>query len=259
MDKTFLKGLMLLETLAQSEKPRGVTELSQEMGLTKSNVHRTLATLVSRGYVRKDPVLGRYEMTIRLWEVASKILNRLSLKPAASPFMQHLAAHTHETVHLSILDGLDVVYIDKIDSPEPVRAYSVIGGRSPAYCVATGKAMLAFQSPEFLAEIPFAGLPRFTERTVTQKDVFLREMERIRQNGYSVNRGEWRATVRGIAAPIFGVEGQVVGAVGLSGPGDRFNENKLRQYAPRILEAGEGISRAFGYTHAAYPPALVGK
>lgn len=254
MDKTFLKGLALMEALARSDKPRGVTDLATELGITKSNVHRTLATLASRGYVRKEPDAGRYEMTLRLWELASNVINRLSIKPAASPFMQLLAERTRETVHLSVLDGLDVVYIDKIDSPEPVRAYSVVGGRSPAHCVATGKAMLAFQPPAALAALDFGALRAYTEKTITQRDAFVKEMSRVRQNGFSVNRGEWRNSVRGMAAPVFNSEQRVIAAIGISGPGQRFNEARFRKLAPEILGAGEGVSRAFGFVGKTYPP-----
>lgn len=246
MDKTFLKGLTLIEALSNSDRPRGVTELATELGLTKSNVHRMLAALAARGYVKKDVEHGRYELTIRLWELGSGVIGRLNVKAVAFPFMQRLAEQARETVHLSILDGLGVVYIDKIDSPEPVRAYSTVGGRAPAYCVATGKALLAFQPAKVIATIPFGQLKAYTDRTITQRDALLQELERVRQNGYSVNRGEWRITVRGIAAPIFDANNAVVAAIGLSGPRERFNENKLREYARLIRNAGESISREMG-------------
>lgn len=259
MDKTFYKGLLLLEALARSDRPRGVTELAVQLGWHKSNVHRSLATLVNLGYVRQNADSEGYEMSLRLWELGSSIINRLSLKPAASPFMQQLAERTRETVHLSILDGLEVVYVDKIDSPEPIRAYSMVGGRAPAYCVATGKAMLAFQPDPALAGLRFQNLKAYTDKTITEKKAFCKEMERIRQIGYSVNRGEWRAEVRGLAAPIFGAAERSVAAIGLSGPAARLNERRIRPFVPLILAAGEAISREFGYTGGAYPPTIRGQ
>lgn len=253
LDKTLLKGIGLIEALANSDRPRGVTELARELKLNKSNIHRTLATLVASGYVRRDEDRGHYELTIRLWGLGSKVISRLNVKSVALPFMQRLAAKTRETVHLSVLDGLSVVYIDKIDSPEPVRAYSTVGGRSPAYCVATGKALLAFQPSPFLSSIPAAELQPHTDRTITRKHVLLKELERIRHTGYSVNRGEWRLSVRGVAAPLFDFRGCVVAAIGLSGPGERFNENKLREYGPLIRDTGQEISREMGCM-SAYPP-----
>lgn len=257
MDKTFHKGLVLLETLVRSDRPRSITDLAIELGLNKSNVHRILATLASLGYVSQNPELKTYEATLRLWELGSCVVNRLSLKSVALPFMRQLAERTRETVHLSILEGLDVLYVDKIDSPEPIRAYSIVGGRAPAYCVATGKAILAFATDEELANLPFSSFKKYTERTIIKKDAFLKEIQRIRKKGYSVNLGEWRATVRGVAAPIFGVGNAPAAAIGLSGPTERLTENRIRQFAPLVLEAGEAMSRNFGYTADSYPPSFV--
>ncbi len=110
------------------------------MGLTKSNAHRLLQTLVGCGYVRNLAQSGRYELTLKVWTLGAAVVGRLDLKTVASEYMERLCQLSGETVHLSVLDGAEVMYIDKIDSPQPVRAYSRIGGRVPAYCVATGKA-----------------------------------------------------------------------------------------------------------------------
>src|SRR6187549_1638579 len=128
MDKTLVKGLDVLEALAQSESSRGVSELARELGLTKSNVHRTLQTLCAVGYVRKNEASGEYECTMKVPRIAAAILGRVDLKRVAEPFMQAVAASTQETVHLSILDDIDVFYVHKIDSAHPVRAYSEISG-----------------------------------------------------------------------------------------------------------------------------------
>src|SRR5690606_19310941 len=120
------------------------------VGLTRSNAHRTLQTLAHAGYVAKDRASGAYRGTIRLFELGARQMAGMDVRRLAAPYMRELADKTGETVHLSVLDGLDVVYIDKIDSPQPVRAYSVVGGRAPAYAVATGKALLAYQPETYL-------------------------------------------------------------------------------------------------------------
>jgi DNA-binding IclR family transcriptional regulator len=144
MNNTLIKGLGLLEVLAHSERPLGVTELATRVGIGKSNVHRLLQALVELGYVRRDADNGAYAASIRLWELGSAVLANLDLKRAAQGWMDWLLDRTRETVHLSVLDGDEVVYVHKLDSPEPVRAYTQIGGRAPAHCVATGKALLAW-------------------------------------------------------------------------------------------------------------------
>ena len=250
MDTTLLKGLTVLEALAASREPRGVTDLAHELGMLKSNVHRLLQTLAHRGYVRKDAASSRYECTLKVWELGALLAERLDVRRAARPHVAALAERTSETVHLSVLDGADVLYVDKAESPQPVRAYSRVGGRAPAYCVATGKALLAHAPDEIVTELS-AGLVRHTPRTITDPDVLRKELRRVREVGYAVNRGEWRESVGGLAAPIFDVNRAAIAAIGLSGPTDRLNTNRMREWAPLVMAAASAISRELGFTEPA--------
>lgn len=247
METTLLKGLVVLEALAVSREPRGVTEFAHELGLQKSNVHRLLQTLAAAGFVRQDPESGRYQCTLKLFELGTLIADRLDVVTVARPHIAALAHRTAETVHLSVLDGAEVVYVDKIDSPQPVRAYSRVGGRAPAYGVATGKALLAFSSafPASLVDIT-ARLHAHTPRTLTEPDALERELLRARTKGFAVNRGEWRESVGGIAAPIFGRSPDPVAAVGISGPIARLTATRMRDFAPHVVATANAISRALG-------------
>jgi DNA-binding IclR family transcriptional regulator len=246
MDKTLVKGLPVLEALAQSESARGVSELARELGLTKSNVHRTLQTLCGTGYVRKNELSGAYECTMKIPRIAAAILGRVDMKRVAEPYMQSLASLTKETVHLSVLDDLDVFYVHKIDSPQPVRAYSEISGRAPAYCVATGKALLAFQDDSYLQRFG-ERLRAHTPRTIATQVELRKELAQVRQQGYAVNRGEWRETVGGLAAPIFDAHRRPLAAIGISGPVDRLRPPRLKTFTPEVLRAARDISDALGY------------
>lgn len=246
MDKTLLKGLKIMEILARSEGPRGVTDLAAQVELTKSNVHRVLKTLESCGYLRREAKTGHYDLSLKLWELGSLVLSRFDLKREAAPQLELLADRTRETVHLSILDGSEVVYVDKIDSPEPVRAYSRIGGRSPAFAVATGKAMLAWQSPDYIAGVADR-IERFTTRTVADAEELRQELARIRAQGFAVNKGEWRDTVCGLAAPIRDASGAVVAAIGISGPAERLKPKRLKELVAPVVEASAVISASLGY------------
>lgn len=246
MDKTLLKGLQVLEVLAQSESSRGVSELARELGLTKSNVHRTLQTLLAAGYVRKDEASGEYECTMKIPKIAASILGRVDMKRAAEPFMQALAQASEETVHLSVLDDTDVFYLHKIDSSHPVRAYSEISGRAPAYCVATGKALLAFQPDSYLQRFAEA-LQAHTPRTLATRAALRQELEQVRQQGYAVNRGEWRESVCGLAAPIFDASRRPLAAIGISGPAERLRPPRLKALTPDVIRAARSISEAMGY------------
>ena len=247
MEKTFLKGLHLLEALALSEEPRGVTELSQELGLTKSNVHRLLQTLAHRGFVRQEAETDRYHCTLKLWELGSLVSERVELPKVARPYLSALAGETHETVHLSLLDDQEVLYIDKIDSPMPVRAYSRVGGRAPAYCVATGKAMLAYL-PEAQLIASFTELTRYSPRTIINPEELRAELHKVREQGYAVNRGEWRESVCGVASPVFDASRRVCAAVGVSGPAERLTPGVIRDFSPLVIDAARKISRELGFS-----------
>lgn len=244
MNNTLIKGLQLMEALSGRETAAGVSELATELGMGKSNVHRTLQALVELGYVVNEDQRGAYRASLKIWELGVRVIARLDVRRAASPAMHWLLDQTRETVHLSVLDGEQVVYVDKLDSPEPVRAYSEVGGRAPAHCVATGKALLAWRTTPELLATPTRRKPlvAHTPATIIDPAEMARELARIRLQGYAVNRGEWRASVWGIAAPIADGTGQVVAAIGLSGPATRVRPTRVKTLAKLVVQAAQQVS-----------------
>ena len=251
MDKALVKALRILEHLARADRPQGVTELAGAFGLSKSSVHRPLTTLMRLGYVHQDTETERYTASLKLWEIGSHVLARLDLKRVAAEPMAELAASTGETVHLSVLDGSDVVHIDKIECQHPIRAYSRVGGRVPAHCIATGKAMLAFQT-DALIEAVAANLSAATPETIVDRDQLLGELAQIRRTGIAISRGGWQQGVDGIAAPIHDATGSIAAGIGISGPAIRLRSRERARYAPLVAEAAAKISRALGFNSAEY-------
>lgn len=245
MNNTLLKGLEIVELLAHSDRPLTLTEMATSLKLAKSNVHRLLQALTERHYVIRHDNSNAYVASIKLWELGSAVLSKLDLKLHGQDVMEELLQRTGETVHLSVLDGDDVVYVHKLESPNPVRAYTQIGGRARAHCVATGKAMLAFRTPSALEQLA-QHLQSRTALTITDPDKFLLEMAKTRAQGYGVNRGEWNTNVAGIAAPIVDAQGNTIAAVGLSGPTERFKLAQLRTFAPLVIDAAQKISIRLG-------------
>lgn len=241
MNNTLVKGMALLEALARSEQALGITALASQLGIGKSNVHRLLQALVELGYVRHDPASGRYAASIRLWELGSTVLANLDLRRLAEAPMRRLLEQTRENVHLSLLDGDDVVYVHKLDSPQPVRTFSSIGGRAPAYAAATGKAILAWQNEAQLESLS-RRLARHSPTTIVDPEDFLREMAWIRNHGYAVSNGEWREGVRGLAAPVREPRGGVIAAIGISGPTERLRATLVRTLAPAVIAAADEVS-----------------
>ncbi len=245
MDKTLVKGVQLLEHLLQIGRPCGVTELARQTSLNPSNVHRTLQTWAELGYVGQDPHSGGYFCTLRLFELGCRVADGFDVRRVAREHLQQIAHSSAETIHLSVLDGADIVYLEKIDSPQPVRAYSEIGGRAPAHCVATGKALLAHAGAGALAALP-APLPQPTCKTVQNLAALRQQFERIRADGYAVNREEWRLGVTGLGAPIFDQHGQAIAAAGLTAPSARLGESRIRQLGLELVATAGAITTSLG-------------
>lgn len=248
MDKAFIKGLRLLETLAESERPRGITDLASELDLTKSNVHRLLTTLQAHGYVRQIPPHSTYELTTKIWELGNNVIRRMDLITVAQPAMRRLADVTGETIHLSVLDGSDVIYLDKIESAHHIRAHTSVGARAPAYTVATGKAMLAQMPEDYLARFE-GNLKSYTATTRTSLEDLKKDIEQIKVQGYaSVLHGEWREGIAAAACAVLGRSGELVGAIGMSGPDTRIKRKQLKQFSEDVMQAARTISTALGYS-----------
>lgn len=245
MNNTLLKGLAVIELLSRSPGPLTLTQIGKELAMGKSNVHRLMQALVETRFVWRDEETGAYAPSIKLWELGSAVLGKLDLRRHAERQMDSLMEFTGESVHLSVLDGLEVVYVHKVDSESPVRAYTQIGGRVPAYCVATGKAQLAF-AREHVIESACHALKRHTAHTITNRQDFLKDMMKVRQRGYATNGAEWREDVWGIAAPVMDAHGFVIAGVGISGPASRFRKAVLTTWADAVIATAAEISDALG-------------
>ncbi len=245
METTVAKALKVLEELAAIDGAAPMTEIARRCGITKSNAHRLLKTLEQHHFVRQDPQSKAYELTLRLWELGVRVYDRLDLRAIAAPQLIKLAKATNESVHLSVLEADEAVYIDKVDSTHAVRAYIRIGERAPAYCVATGKAMLAYQPPAVVARA-CRRMRRFTPVTVASRKALAVELDVIRGRGYSMTFGEWREGAIGIAAPITNRSGEVVAGIGIAGPEHRMRKADSEMLVASVLRAAREISRGLG-------------
>jgi DNA-binding IclR family transcriptional regulator len=246
MDKTLLKGLSVLEAIADMQgEARIIDDVAARIGLSRSNTHRTLQTLMHAGYVERDAANGGYRATMKMFALGVRQLGQLDIRKIAPPHMAALAKETGETVHLSVLDGVDVIYIDKIDSSQPIRAYSMVGGRAPAHAVATGKALLSAQDAGFIDSLP-AKLARYTNSTIVERSALKHELAKAARIGYTVNRGEWRDGVGGVASVVFDGFDRPVAAIGISGPLERLTPARMKSWAPRVMEAAANLSAALG-------------
>ncbi|WP_114470120.1 IclR family transcriptional regulator [Pseudorhodoferax soli] len=247
MDRTLLKGLAVLEALADlGSDARTIADVAQHTGLSHSNAHRTLQTLIHAGYVEREETRG-YRGTMKMFALGVRQLGRRDIRRLAQPHMARLAEETGHAVHLSVLDGAEVIYIDKVEGAQPISAYSHVGGRAPAHAVATGKALLAGGGAAAASALP-SRLTQFTASTIVVRDELQVELENASRSGYAVNRGEWREDVGGIASPIFTGLARPIAALGISGPTARLSPVQVRRFAPRIMAMARELSIALGYS-----------
>lgn len=254
MDSTLAKGLAVMEWMARQARACRVTDVAHAFGMARSNAHRTLQTLVECGWAVQDADTSAYRPSLRLFELGAMVSEAADIGALLRPHLAALAQASGETIHLAVLDGAEIVYLDKFDSPLPVAAYSRIGGRAPACCVASGKAMLAAARLDAVAlRALFGTLQPHTPHSIVDFDALQAELERSRARGYAENREEWRLGVCGLGVPVFDARGTAVAAVGMSVPSIRFARTQARELSDRIMACARDASATLGYRPATAP------
>lgn len=229
---TLANGLRVVEHLV--DHAMGMRDLAAACGLPRQTTYRIVATLIDAGWVDRDHDI--YRASPRLWSLAAASFSLQELRTTLTPIVHRLADEQGESVHLAVLDRESVVYIDKADGSHPVGSYTTLGGRAPAYCVATGKLLLAHADPAFVAKITSGPQHRHSPLTLHDAETLRLELDRVRADGFAVNRGEWRLGVGGVAVPVRSPGGDVVAALGFSGPSDRILA-RLEQLVAALHEA----------------------
>jgi DNA-binding IclR family transcriptional regulator len=240
LDSTLSKGLSILEKLTTLKTGMGVSELSRDLGLTKSNTFRLLQTLSALGYVRREPN-KTYSATLKTWQVGRSVVENLNLRTAASKMMLYLSEETRETIYLAVRDGLNVVYIDKVESTKPIRSWNPIGGTAPIHCVGTGKAILAADY-RLLRDQVAGSLVRFTDRTITDISELDKDMAETQLRGYAIDTGEFRQNILSFGAKIDLPNGETVGALGVSVPDVNLRDGSMERIGAHVQHAARTVS-----------------
>lgn len=245
------KGLGVLDWLARQSAGARLGEVAQALGLGRSNAHRTLQTLVQCGWARQNPADSRYFASLKLFELGGLVDGAVDLKDQLHPFLAALAQATGETIHLAVLQGADIVYLDKFDSPLPVAAYSRVGGRAPAHCAASGKALLAalaLDDQGLRTRLGISGdaLPAHTPHTLATVQALQADLAAARARGWASNAQEWRLGVCGLGAAVFNARGQAVAAIGMSVPAIRCSPAQAVALAQQLGACAAQASASLG-------------
>jgi DNA-binding IclR family transcriptional regulator len=209
-------------------------------GLPRSTTHRTAERMIRLGWLEKPT--DRYRIGNRLFEIASLAPIRLELREAVLPFLQDLHQATRITVQLGVLDGTQVLVVEKITGHRAMPMLSQTGGMIPAYCSALGRAILAYSQQELIDAVLAGPLPPRTSRTLTSRVAIMRELTAVPERGWAIDREEGNIGVSCVAAPIFGPLGEVAAALSVTGPSQLVRADRI---GPAVRMAAAAASRAY--------------
>lgn len=240
------RAVRILKALSRGPRRYGVSELSASLGLAKGTVHGLLRTLLEHGLVEQDPESDKYQLGPALLELSSGYLDLNQLRSRSLAWSELLATKADEAVRVGTPHANGVLIVHHVFRPDASLQILEVGALLPMHATALGKAVLAHLPGAAQEEVMARGLPKLTGRTLATPTALRRHLRSVREQRYAVELGESILGEGGIAAPIFGREGSVVGAIGVVGPDERIGHRE-RDLAETVLEAARGISRDHGY------------
>lgn len=250
MVRSVRRAIELLQTLGE-QGSMTVTELARRHSLPKTTVHDILKTLESLSIVVRDSGTSTFQLGWTLFELGQRAQDKSGLLRVARSSIERLNRVLDETVHLTVLDNGEVLYVDCVESTRRLRTYPVIGVRAPLHCTAVGKAMMAFLDDDQVDLIVDQyGLARFTDNTITTRETLSEELKRIQDLGFAVDDVEHEPGVRCVGAPIRNAGAEVFASISISGPTMRITRARIPELGRLLVETADGISRGLGYRDA---------
>ncbi len=239
--------LSLLDLLSRADAPLGTREMARSLGFPLSATHRVLAALERHQYVRQEEGSGKYTLGTRILELSSRLLDKLDVRQAALPVMRQIRDSCDETVSLYVVEGLERVCIERLESRQRVRSVIGVGSRLPLHVGASSKVLLAYLPPEQRESVLQGCLERYTEHTIADPEELRRHLEQVRSQGYARSVSEHIPDAATLAAPIWGHgERGVVAAMAIPVPLMRFTRERERLLLNLLLEGTARISRTLG-------------
>lgn len=241
------KALDIIDCLSAEKEPLSAREVARRCNLSRPTAYRLLISLADKNFV-VSPLEGHFTLGPKFLSISKNLLDRYDLIEIAKPYMDQLSQLSAETVHLTILDGVEMLYIGKVDSSQSIRMHSSIGTRNPVYSTATGKAVLASlplsELQQVIRQIQFTSR---TAKTITTQEELIEALEIIRHQKYAIDDLENEEGIRCVAAPVFDHSGTVIGGLSISGPAYRLEMDQLIELSKHVITAADTISHLSGY------------
>ena len=253
------RGLAILSAFRPARPLLGISELAAMLELNRSTTHRYVSTLTALGYLLQDPATRKYRLGPRVLDLGFSAINSMELREVAIPHLRRLSEDTGHTVNMAILDGPDIVYIERVRSQRPgqreIDLNLHIGSRLPASCTSMGKVLLAHLPEQRRGEL--LALMQLTHRgpnTITERSALIEELSRVREAGLAVNNEEMAYGLRSIAAPVRSRSGEVVAAVNLAVHRSMVSLGEMTgSLGPTLCRAVGDLSARIGYQAPMHP------
>ncbi len=232
------RAFSLLDVIGSDETSVGLAELARRAGLPKATAYRLANQLIDLHVLER--VGQEYQLGLKMFELGNSVTRHRRLREAALPFMEDLYEATHETIHLGVLAGLEVLYAEKIAGRRKCSVSTTLGVRKPLYCTGLGKAILAYSSAQLLEAVIQNGLVRITPYTLTDPRRLHLELKRAAESGVSYDREEYELGITCVASPLLNRAGRAWAAISVTGPTARFRPERT---AAAVRTAALGLTR----------------
>lgn len=232
---------MLLDCFSFSQQELGITELSEALGLYKSNVHNIVSTLESMGYLTKNTHTGKYALGMKFFKLGNIALNQLNFRKIVLPHLYNLCHEFNEAMTLTVPMGLEVLCLDSIYPVSSASNRTRLGHTFPMHCTSEGKVMMAFSSEPLLENLTARKLVAYTPNTITDREKLKAVVEETHKNGYGYASMEFTFTNTGVSVPILDSHGHFLAALTTAGPAQHFTEERCQYFVERMQQSVAAI------------------
>ncbi|PKO00095.1 MAG: hypothetical protein CVU42_04965 [Chloroflexi bacterium HGW-Chloroflexi-4] len=241
------RALQILNSFDDSNPERGISEISEAIGLHKATTHRILTTMLNMGFIERTADGQKYRLGIQMIDLGFKVLRRMDLRRESVPFMKKFIDEWDEAIDLSVFQDKQVLYVEVLQSHQTLTIAAAVGQRLPVHCTSTGKLFLAYASEKDLQAILRTPLQAYTKNTVVSPEKLLEELAHIREKGYAFDHEEYEEGIRAVAAPIRNYTGVVIAAISVPAPVRRMSDERMAQISKTLCEYADTISRRLGW------------
>ncbi|KQL49988.1 hypothetical protein AN963_10010 [Brevibacillus choshinensis] len=241
------RALDIIEVFTFKEPELLLVEIAERTGLALATVHRSIQTMIKRGYIEQDPISGKFRLGMQFVKIGGIVIQRIDLTRIATPFLQELSKRTEQNVNMSIYDKGEALCLVNIESFHNFQYGIKVGQRLPIYAGALSKLIMANLPPQELTTVLSRKLEQFTPYTISQEVKLRAELEEIRARGYARSEGELAMGAAALAAPVYNYENRMVAGISISGPEHFYGRENVNEYLRELLKMAEIISIELGF------------